>query len=395
MELSIMNNDSKTLKKLFKLDPNITFLNHGSYGACPIPVFEDYQNWQSMLESQPVQFLANDVYRHLSDSRKSLGDYINCDMDDIIYVSNPTYAVANIINNIKLEKNDQILTTNLEYGSCDRMWHYHSKKNYYTYHRSIIEMPILDQKSFCDNFWSNASDKTKYIFISHITSSTGMILPIDKIVKEAKSRGIGTIIDGAHVPAHIDLDIKKLDPDYYVGACHKWLCCPKGVSFLYVKKELQKNIQPQVMSWGWGEEYDEFKSSTQHKTDSRFVNIFQWQGTRDMSVFLTIPKAIEFQNDYNWSKVRERCKKIVKHTRDEISQLTGMPKICPDDFIGQMATILFPFDDANKLKELLYQKNIEIPTYNQNGYTAFRISIQGYNSESDATYLIETLKSFL
>ena len=149
-----------------------------------------------------------------------------------------------------------------------------------------------------------------------------MILPIPEIVAEAKKRGIQTIIDGAHVPAHIPLDIRDLDPDYYVGACHKWLCCPKGVSFLYVKKQHQAEIQPQIMSWGWGEEYEEFKSTTQLYSDSRFVNIFQWQGTRDMSAFLTVPAAIQFQEDYDWDSVRARCQRMIIDTRDQITALT-------------------------------------------------------------------------
>lgn len=395
MELSIMNNDSKTIKNLFKLDPNITFLNHGSYGACPVPVFDDYQNWQEILENQPVKFFSNDLYNHLEQSRKYLSDYINCESDDIIYVPNPTYGVANVINNVTINNGENILTTNLEYGSCDRMWFYHSKKNNYEYLNSKITLPIINEESFCNEFWSNANTKTKYIFISHITSSTGMILPIPQLIKEAKKRGIKTIIDGAHVPAHIDLNIKDLDPDYYIGACHKWLCSPKGVSFLYVKKNLQKDIQPQVMSWGWGEEYEEFKNSTQHKTKSRFLNIFQWQGTRDMSAFLSVPSSIEFQKKYEWGEVRNRCKKMIVDARNEISLLTDLPKICPDNFLGQMSTILFPIRDHVKLKESLSEKNIEIPTYHQDGHTAFRISIQGYNSNSDILYFIETLKALL
>ena len=391
-----MKNDSKNLKTLFQLDHDITFLNHGSYGSCPIPVFENYQKWQVMIEQHPVKFMQDDVYQYLEDSRRALGAYINCDKDDLIYVPNPTHAVANIINNVILDKGDEVLTTDLEYGSCDRMWFYEAKRQGFIYNRSKISLPIIDKESFCNNFWKNATEKTKYIFISQITSSTGMILPIPEIVLEAKSRGIKTIIDGAHVPAHIDLNIKDLDPDYYVGACHKWLCCPKGVSFLYVKKDQQKNIQPQIMSWGWGEEYDEFKGSTQLKSESRFVNIFQWQGTRDMSAFLTVPKAIEFQEEYDWESVRDRCKKMIVDARNQITKITNLPEICPDNWLGQMATILFPTDDVNQFKNTLYNEyQIEIPTMSHNGYSAFRISIQGYNSEDDIDYLIETLKKII
>ena len=391
-----MNNDSANLKTLFQLDPDITFLNHGSYGACPSPVFEDYQKWQVMIEQHPVKFMQDDIYQYLDESRSSLGNYINCNKNDLIYVPNPTHAVANIINNVNLDIGDEVLSTDLEYGSCDRMWFYEAQQKGFIYNRSKVSLPIIDNETFCNDFWRNATDKTKYIFISQITSSTGMILPIPEIVLEARSRGIKTIIDGAHVPAHIDLDINNLDPDYYVGACHKWLCCPKGVSFLYVKKDQQENIQPQIMSWGWGEEYEEFKDSTQLKSSSRFINIFQWQGTRDMSAFLTVPKAIEFQEKYDWDSVRNRCKKMIIDARNQISTVTNLPKICPDDWLGQMASFLFPADDVAELKKSLYNDyQIEIPAMSYNGYSALRISIQGYNSEDEVDYLVETLKKFI
>ena len=391
-----MKNDPENLKTLFQLDPDITFLNHGSYGACPSPVFEDYQKWQVMIEQHPVKFMQDDIYQYLDESRSSLGSYINCDKNDLIYVPNPTHAVANIIKNVNLDIGDEVLSTDLEYGSCDRMWFYEAEQKGFIYNRSKVSLPIIDKESFCNDFWKNATEKTKYIFISQITSSTGMILPIPEIVLEAKSRGIKTIIDGAHVPAHIDLDINDLDPDYYVGACHKWLCCPKGVSFLYVKKDQQENIQPQIMSWGWGEEYEEFKDSTQLKSSSRFINIFQWQGTRDMSAFLTVPKAIEFQEKYDWDSVRNRCKKMIIDARNQISTVTNLPKICPDDWLGQMASFLFPADDVAELKNSLYNDyQIEIPAMSYNGYSALRISIQGYNSEDEVDYLVETLKKFI
>ena len=391
-----MKNDPENLKTLFQLDPDITFLNHGSYGACPSPVFEDYQKWQVMIEQHPVKFMQDDIYQYLDESRSSLGNYINCNKNDLIYVPNPTHAVANIIKNVNLDIGDEVLSTDLEYGSCDRMWFYEAQQKGFIYNRSKVSLPIIDNETFCNDFWRNATDKTKYIFISQITSSTGMSLPIPEIVLEAKSRGIKTIIDGAHVPAHIDLDINNLDPDYYVGACHKWLCCPKGVSFLYVKKDQQENIQPQIMSWGWGEEYEEFKDSTQLKSPSRFINIFQWQGTRDMSAFLTVPKAIEFQEKYDWDSVRNRCKKMIIDARNQISTVTNLPKICPDDWLGQMASIIFPADDVTELKKSLYNDyQIEIPTMSYNGYSALRISVQGYNSEEEIDYLVETLKKFI
>ena len=389
-------NDSKSLKPIFQINPDITFLNHGSYGACPRPVFENYQDWQHKIEQNPVQFMANDVYNDLEISRSTLGKYLNCHMNDIVYFPNPTHAVASIIDNIRINENEEVLSTDLEYGSCDRMWFYHSKKNKYNYNRVKINFPIIDKASFLENFWEGASDKTKYIFISHITSGTGMILPVQDIINEAKKRNIKTIIDGAHVPGQLPLDLNNLDADFYVGACHKWLCSPKGSSFLYVKRELQHDMEPYLKSWGWGEDYPEFVNSTQKKSPSRFQNIFQWQGTRDMSAFLAVPSAIKFHNDYNWLDVIARCKEMVIHARNTISDFTGLPKICPDNFLEQMATILIPHNNHIELKNTLYNDyNIEIPTYSKDNHVAIRISVQGYNDLEDINRLTTALKAII
>jgi isopenicillin-N epimerase len=391
-----MDNSSDALRSKFILDREITFLNHGSYGSCPKPVFEAYQKYQTDLEIHPIKFMQEDVYRLLEISRESLSHYINCDKDDLIFVSNPTQAVGNVIHNISVNINDEILSTNLEYGACDRMWTYDSEQKGYKYIQAEITLPIEDKEIFLNEFWSFSNDQTKYVFISQITSSTGMILPIPEIVAEAKKRGIKTIIDGAHVPAHIALNIKELDPDYYTGALHKWLCCPKGISFLYVKREHQEGIQPMLKSWGWGEEYEEFKSSTQLHSPSRFINVFQWQGTRDMSSFFTVPEAIRFQEEHDWDAVRSRCSNMVIEARNRITEITKLPKICPDNWLGQMATILFPIDDTVAFKKTLYNDyQIEIPVMAHNENKVFRISIQGYNSEADVDHLINSLEELI
>ncbi len=391
-----MDNSSDALKSKFLLDPEITFLNHGSYGSCPKPVFEVYQKYQTDLESHPIKFMQEDVYKLLEISRESLSHYVNCDKDDLIFVTNPTQAVGTVIHNILINSNDEVLSTNLEYGSCDRMWTYDADQKGYKYIQAEINLPIEDKETFLNQFWSYASDQTKYVFISQITSTTGMILPIPEIVAEAKKRGIKTIIDGAHVPAHIPLDIKELDPDYYTGALHKWLCCPKGSSFLYVKKEKQDGIQPMLKSWGWGEEYEKFKSSVQLHSPSRFINVFQWQGTNDMSTFFTVPKAIQFQEEHDWDSVRSRSINMVIEARNRINEITKLPKICPDNWLGQMATILFPIDDTVAFKKTLYNDyQIEMPVMRHIEHTAFRISIQGYNTQADIDHLINALEELI
>ena len=232
------------------LDPEITFLNHGSYGACPSSVFDDYQKWQKELEQQPVQFMTENLWKYLKRSRKYLGEYINCSERDILLFPNPTTAVNNIFDSLHLSNGDEVLMTQHEYGALVRAWSNASKKNKFETVQQEISMPVKTKGDFIDQFLSGVNSNTKVIFISHITSQTALIFPVDEICKYAKQNGIITIVDGAHAPGHVNLDLKKIDCDYYTGACHKWLCAPKGASFLYVRRELQNNMTPQTVSWG-------------------------------------------------------------------------------------------------------------------------------------------------
>ena len=227
------------LKSLFMLDPNITYLNHGSFGACPKPIFDELVNWQKQLEFEPTKHLAYDIFPLLEKSRKSLSDFIGCEMDDVILFPNPSTALNAVIKSLELNSDDEILTTNHEYGALDKTWSFICKKTGAKYIQQNIKLPLTSNTYFIERFKKGITDKTKVIFLSHITSSTALIFPVKEICKIAKEKNILCIIDGAHAPAHINLNIEDINPDVYVGACHKWMCSPKGVSFLYVKKELQ------------------------------------------------------------------------------------------------------------------------------------------------------------
>ncbi|MBT4828046.1 MAG: aminotransferase class V-fold PLP-dependent enzyme, partial [Candidatus Marinimicrobia bacterium] len=227
------------MKGWFLLDPDITFLNHGSYGACSKPVFKEYQDWQQKLENQPVQFMTNQVYSAMEKSRESMSQFVECDEEELVFFQNPTTAVTNVIYNLDLKPGDEVLMSNHEYGALVRAWKMWGEKTGVNIIQQDISMPLTTKKNFIENFWTGVTDQTKVIFLSHITSSTALIFPIEKIIKLAKEQNILTIIDGAHVPAHIPLNIHELGCDFYTGACHKWLCAPKGSSFLFVKKEHQ------------------------------------------------------------------------------------------------------------------------------------------------------------
>ena len=371
------------LKKSFMLDPEIIHLNHGSFGATPKPIFDSLISWQKKLEYNPTKHLGLDIFTQLDISRDYLAQYINCHKDDIVFFPNPSTALNTVIRSLPLKKDDEILTTNHEYGALDKTWNFICKKTGAKCIRQSISIPLLSKNDFIKSFKSGITEKTKVIFFSHITSSTGLIFPAKEICKIAKEKNILCIIDGAHVPGHIDLDIKKLDPDIYTGACHKWMCSPKGTAFLYVKKEFQEIMEPLVVSWG-------YESDT--PSHSQFLDYMQWQGTNDISSYLTIPDTIKFLDENNWQQVSKECKKINRWARKEINQLLKNEPISSDNFIGQMSSIPMDSNDIIQDQIEFYVKyKIQIPFIKWNDKEFFRISIQVYNSKEDVFKLLEAL----
>lgn len=373
---------------LFLLNPDIHFLNFGSFGACPKPVFENYLYWQRQLEWEPVQMIAFDGIGYLSQSREALAKYIDVDdKDDLVYVTNPSFAVNLIAKNFQLQAGDEILTTDIEYGACDRIWQMYCRKSGALYKRQHIPLPVTTADAFADAFFSGLTSRTKAIFISHITSATGLIFPVEKIVERARALGLITIVDGAHAPAHVEVSIKKMDPDFYTGACHKWMMAPKGSSFLYAKKSRQEMLQePLVVSWG----YEAIKPS-----GSKLLDYNQMIGTRDFSAFLTVPACIEFMQQYEWTKVAECCHELALEYANAFHTCLGTTPISPlnKEWIGQMVSVPIHTNEPEKLQRLLFQEfNIEVPLMRQGTDVYLRYSIQGFNTRKNLDYLLETLK---
>jgi isopenicillin-N epimerase len=372
------------MKELYHLDPSITFLNHGSFGACPKPVFEVYQNWQRKLEQQPVEFMAIKVYDFLEEARHALGDYVGCHGDDLIFVTNPTTAVNTVIRSLDLGLDDEVLMTDMEYGSLVRTWEHYAQDKGFSIVQQPTSIPLTTHEDYIEHFWKAVTERTKIIYLSEITSSTGLILPVVAICKKAKEAGIMTIVDGAHVPAHIPLNIAEMDPDVYVGACHKWLSAPKGSSFLYVKKSLQETIEPLIISWG----------SEVDRSPSPFIYESQYQGTWDPSAFLTVPAAIQFQQEHDWNSVREKSRILNRETRDRIYEIIDSESICPntEEWLGQMASIITNIENGLDFKRrLMDEYKIEIPVFPWGDKILFRTSFNAYNDENDADRLIEVL----
>jgi isopenicillin-N epimerase len=376
----------RSLKESFLLDPNVIFLNHGSFGATPEPVFREYQRWQLELERQPVAFLSRRITELMAHARAVLGEYVGTHADNLVYTQNVTVALNIIARSLELGVNDDVLATDHEYGAMDRMWRFLSKERGFRYINQQIRTPLTTEEDFIDSLWQGVSSRTRVIFISHITSSTAILFPIEEIVRRARESGIITIIDGAHAPGQIHLQLDWLDADFYCGNLHKWLCAPKGAGFLFARPDRQHLLKPLVISWG-------YESET--PGSSEFVDHHEWWGTRDMAAFLSVPAAIEFQKANHWDEVREACHELARDALRQICQLTGLTPLHSgaDHWFRQMIVAPLPMNtDIHVIKERLHDVyRIEVPLIDWNGNKLIRVSVQGYNTGHDIDQLCRAL----
>ena len=376
------------LKQHFLLDPSVVFLNHGSFGATPKPIFDAYQNWQLRLERQPVLFLGRELDGLLKESRRALGGYLNVDADDLVYIPNATHGVNIIAHSMPLKSGDEILTTDHEYGACDYTWDFISGKVGAKYIHQPISLPVHSAEDMIDQFWLGVTSRTKFIYLSHITSPTALRMPVEQICQRAKEAGILTVIDAAHSPGQIPVDFQTLGADIVFGNCHKWMLNAKGSAFLYVKRDLQHLIDPLVVSWG-------YNPTPETTTDSRFIDLLQWTGTKDPAAALTVPTAIQFMQEHNWDEVRNECHHLLRQGIEQVCDLVNMAPLYPlnSDFYGQMGIAPLPLSNLVVLKSRLYDEHkIEIPLIQWQDKQFVRISVQGYNSQEDIHALVNALK---
>jgi isopenicillin-N epimerase len=386
------------LSALFLLDPDVTFLNHGSFGACPRPVFESYQRWQLKLESQPVAFLDPDrgLSGWMRDTREAVAGVVGADAEDIVGLTNATAALNIVAQSLDLKPGDEILTTDHEYAALEKTWAYVARRTGARIVVVKIPLPFTEEAQFTDTILAGFSDRTRVLFLSHITSATALVFPIEHAVMAAKARGIWTVIDGAHTPGHIPLDLRTLDADYYAGNCHKWMMAPKGSAFLYVRKQLQSAINPLVISHGWTEDAGQLGVKGVFG-NSPFIDGIEMQGTRDPSAWLTVTDAIKFSREHNWKKVADQCRVLVQDTAKRVTKLTGLPALSTPEFCApQMVAMPVPKCEPMELKLfLLQQHGIEIPVFNWQDKTIVRVSAQGYNTQKHMDHLVAALQKYL
>ena len=370
------------LAEQYLLGPDVVYLNHGSFGAVPRPVFDSYQHWQRELEANPSNFLGRRAPELLAVAREKLGAFINASPNDLTFVPNVTYGLNIVARSLNLKEGDVVLTTDHEYGAIDRTWRFSCEKSGARLVNQPIAVPVADSASVVEQIWAGVDENTRVISLSHITSPSALILPVEEICRRAREAGIVTVVDGAHAPGQVDLDLQQIGADFYCGNCHKWLSSARGAGFLHARPERQSLLEPLVVSHGWERE---------EPGPSQFQDYFTWVGTIDPAAYLSVPAAIDFHVQNDWPDVRRACNQLLKESEQRILELSGLPPISPSSMWSQMRLVLLP-GKVESYQRLWEEDRIVVPVGQHRGQPGIRISVQAYNSPADLEILIQALQ---
>jgi isopenicillin-N epimerase len=328
--------------------------------------------------------------------REAMATEFGTSPDNIAAVANATTGLNIAIQSIRLEPGDEILTTDHEYAALEKTWAYVARKTGARIVHVEVPLPLTSAGQFHDAVAAGMNERTKVLFLSHITSPTALLFPVESLIAEARRRGIFSVIDGAHTPGHIPLALDAIGADFYSGNCHKWLMSPKGSAFLYVRPELQAMIDPLVISHGWTADNKE-PGVRGPFGNSAFVDEIEMQGTRDPAAWLAVPAAIAFRREHDWWSVAADCRRLARETAERLSELTGLAPLSSPEFCApQMVAMPIPACDTEVIKDLLLTRyRIEIPVLRWKDHHIVRLSCQGYNSRADMDVLIEALAELL
>ncbi|MEJ0090775.1 MAG: aminotransferase class V-fold PLP-dependent enzyme [Limisphaerales bacterium] len=385
-------------RNFWSLDPQVTFLNHGSFGSCPRPVLKYQCALQDRLERQPVRFLVDDFEALWDDARRTLAQFVGADRDDLVFVPNATTGVNTILRSLELKRGDEVLTTDHAYNACRCALDFVAVRAGARVVVAKVPFPLESSQQVVDAVLERVTRKTRLALLDHVTSSTGLVLPLEKIVSELSARGIETLVDGAHAPGMIPLNLKKLGATYYTGNCHKWLCAPKGAALLYVQRDRQAQIRPLVISHG----------ANSPRDYSRFLLEFSWTGTGDFSAWLSVPESLRQIGALlpgGWPMVMQRNRALALAARDLLCETLKISPPCPDDMIGTLAAVPLPDMSTTDIAgisngldplrgKLLREHNIEVPVFPWPAPPKrwLRVSAQLYNSLPQYEKLAAVLK---
>ncbi|MEZ2249158.1 aminotransferase class V-fold PLP-dependent enzyme [Microcoleus sp.] len=378
------------------LDRDITFLNHGSFGACPIPVLEAQTSFREQLEREPLRFLMREFEPLLDNARNELATFIGTSSDELAFVPNATTGVNAVLRSLFFAPGDELLTTNQEYNACRNTLDFVARRTGATVIVAEVPFPIESPEQVIEAVIKCVSPQTKLVLLDHIVSQTGLIFPIKQLVSELAQRGVDVLVDGAHAPGMIPLNLDEIGAAYYTGNCHKWLCAPKGAGFLYVRRDKQDAIRPTTISHG----------ANSPRTDkSRFQLEFDWMGTVDPSAYLCVPVAIDFMGSLlegGWPELMAKNHALALAGRQILLDKLDLPQPCPDEMVGSMAVVQLTdakFDAVGKsgiapLQEALWEIfKIEVPVipWSDGNQQLLRISAQFYNTLPQYEYLAKAL----
>jgi isopenicillin-N epimerase len=369
------------------LDPSVTFLNHGCFGACPKKVLNVQSELRAQLETQPLVFLDRQRKERIDAALARVGDFVGARGEDMGFVTNATEGVHAVARSLRFEAGDEILTTSHRYDAIGNTLKHVAERAGARYVEVPIDLPF-EPVALVESIEQAITPRTRLVVIDHIVSISSLILPVKEIIDLCSSRGIETLIDGAHAPGMLDLDIESLGPTFYTGNLHKWVCAPKGAAFLWVRPDRKKYIHPAIISNYQGQ---------------GFNTEFDWQGTRDITPWLAAPAAIEFFKQWGWHRVRAHNHALAVWAQAHLCQRWGVEPISPIDgaCIGSMVTIPLPpraneYEDKFALGRAIYQSGqIEVPIVEVNGRRMVRISCHIYNRADDYAKLGDSLAALL
>ena len=376
----------------WSLDPQITFLNHGSFGACPFPVLKAQEQVRQQLEQEPVRFFVREFEPLLDQARDQLAQFVGVDGRDLVFVPNATTGVNSVLRSLRFNPGDELLTTDHEYNASRNALEFVADRADARIVVAPVPFPLTSKQEIVDAVMGRVSEKTKLVLLDHISSQTGLIFPIEEIIQQLSQYGIETLIDGAHAPGMLPLNLSKIGATYYSGNCHKWLSAPKGAAFLYVKSSHQQKIRPLTISHG---------ANSPRADKSRFQLEFDWMGTGDPSAYLSVPAAIQFMGSLlpgGWPELMSRNHKLVLSARQMLCQILGLEIPAPSDLIGSMACIPVSDGSADKLHDELFDRHqieLQVMPWPKSPQRVIRISAQIYNTFEQYQQLAAVLEQVL
>ncbi|MBI3825068.1 MAG: aminotransferase class V-fold PLP-dependent enzyme [Candidatus Rokubacteria bacterium] len=380
------------------LDPAVAFLNHGSFGACPRPVLAAQQRWRDRMEQEPVRFLSRELPGLLAQARRALGAFIGAEADDLAFLPNATSGVNTVLRSLGLAPGDEILVSDHGYNACINAARHAAGRAGARVVVAQVPFPLEAPERVVEAVLDHVTPATRLAVLDHVTSPTGLVFPIDGLVRALATRGIDTLVDGAHAPGMLPLDLAALGAAYYTGNCHKWLCAPKGAAFLHVRRDRQAGIRPLVISHGANAVLD---------GQSRFRAEFDWTGTDDPSAYLVVPDALRFLETLlpgGWPALMARNRAAALAARDLLAGTLGIEAPAPDTMIGALASVPLPPGEArpgtrrDTLQSALMDGfGVEVPVmlWPQAPARLLRVSCQIYNRREQYDRLAGALRSVL